>query len=92
MTVGLIAGALTSMAAVPQLLRTLRTRHVRDISVWQPLLLFAGVFLWIVYGFLIDDVPLILANLIPLVCNGWLAVLKFRYRCNDEMPADRATA
>lgn len=37
MTVGMVAGTLTSIAAIPQLARTLRTRHVRDISIWQPL-------------------------------------------------------
>lgn len=83
MTVGLLAGTLTSIAAIPQLIRTLRTRHVRDISIWQPLLLSTGVGLWMVYGFLIKDLPLVLANIIPLICNIWLSVLKMYYRAND---------
>ncbi len=79
---GLIAGALTSVAAIPQLVKTLRTRHARDISVWQPLLLSVGVALWMIYGMLINNLPLILANIIPLVCNALLTGLKFYYR-ND---------
>lgn len=86
MTVGLLAGTLTSIAAIPQLIRTLRTRHVRDISIWQPLLLSTGVGLWMVYGFLIKDLPLVLANIIPLICNIWLSVLKMYYRANDACP------
>ncbi|MDR3579841.1 MAG: SemiSWEET transporter [Oryzomonas sp.] len=80
--VGLVAGALTGMAAIPQLAKTLRTRHARDISVWQPLLLSTGIALWIVYGMLIHNLPLILTNIIPLVCNILLTGLKFHYRDN----------
>jgi len=81
-TLGLVAGTLTSIAAIPQLVKTLRTRHARDISIWQPLLLAIGVALWLIYGILIHDTPLVLANIIPLACNVMLTILKLRYR-ND---------
>ncbi|MBK5275796.1 MAG: SemiSWEET transporter [Desulfuromonadales bacterium] len=83
-SLGLIAGTLTSIASVPQLVKILRTRHARDISVWQPLLLSVGVALWLVYGMLIHDTPLILANIVPLICNIMLTILKLRYR-NDAV-------
>jgi MtN3 and saliva related transmembrane protein len=79
-TVGLIAGTLTSVAAVPQLVKTLKTRHARDISIWQPLLLSLGVALWLIYGIMIHDTPLILANIVPLACNVLLTFLKLLYR------------
>ena len=79
---GLLAGALTSIAAIPQLIKTLRTRHARDISIWQPLLLAIGIALWLIYGILIHDMPLILSNIVPLACNVMLTILKLRYR-ND---------
>lgn len=81
-TLGLVAGTLTSIAAIPQLVKTLRTRHARDISIWQPLLLSIGVALWMVYGMLIHDLPLILANIVPLLCNALLTGLKLHYRNN----------
>lgn len=81
-TIGLFAGTLTSIAAIPQLIKTLRTRHARDISIWQPLLLAFGVALWMFYGMLIHDLPLILANIIPLICNILLTALKLHYRNN----------
>lgn len=77
--IGLVAGTLTSIAAVPQLLKTIQSRQARDISIWQPLLLSVGVALWLVYGMLINDIPLILANIIPLACNLALTILKLRY-------------
>lgn len=83
---GLIAGAITSFAAVPQVVRTYRTRHARDISIWQPILLTAGMALWLVYGILLKDVPLITANIFSLLCYGILIVLKIRYRDGDNLP------
>jgi len=82
-TIGLVAGTLTSIAAIPQVIKTLKTRHVRDISVWQPLLLAFGVALWMMYGILINDVPLIVANITPLICNVILTGMKIRYDCED---------
>jgi len=81
-TLGLVAGTLTSVAAIPQVVKTLRTRHARDISIWQPLLLAFGVALWMAYGVLIHDLPLILANIIPLICNILLVGLKIYYDRN----------
>lgn len=86
-SLGLVAGTLTSIAAIPQLVKTLRTRHARDISIWQPLLLAIGVALWLIYGILIHDLPLILANIVPLACNVMLTILKLRYR-NDTVAQD----
>ena len=80
--IGMIAGTLTSVAAVPQLIKTLRTQHARDISIWQPILLSLGLALWLIYGILIRNAPLILANIIPLACNVLLTILKLHYR-ND---------
>jgi MtN3 and saliva related transmembrane protein len=80
--IGMVAGTLTSVAAVPQLIKTLRTQHARDISIWQPILLSLGVALWLIYGILIRNAPLILANIIPLACNVLLTILKLSYR-ND---------
>lgn len=83
-TIGFVAGTLTSIAAIPQLVKTLKTRHVRDISVWQPLLLSFGVGLWMVYGILISDLPLIVANITPLICNVILTGMKIRYGRDDQ--------
>lgn len=78
-TIGLVAGSITSVAAIPQVIKTLRTRHARDISIWQPLLLAIGVALWMVYGILIHDQPLILANIVPLICNLLLVGMKLYF-------------
>ena len=64
---GLLAGAVTSAAAVPQLVRTYRTRQARDISIWQPVLLNVGMVMWLIYGLAIGDTPLIAANIFSIM-------------------------
>ena len=78
-TLGLLAGTITSIASIPQVVKTYRTRHVRDISIWQPLLITVGVTLWMLYGIIINDLPLIVANVVPLICNALLTGMKFSY-------------
>ncbi len=82
-TIGLAAAFLTTVAAVPQVVRCWRTRHVRDISLWQPLLLVLGMLLWLWYGLLLGDLPLIIGNIVSLVLNLTLISLKFRFAAND---------
>lgn len=87
-TLGLIAGALTSMATVPQVIKSYRSKHVRDISIWQPLLLVVGTGLWLLYGVMIGDLPLILANAFSIICNGTLVCMKFAFDGNDKRRTD----
>ncbi len=82
-TIGLAAAFLTTVAAVPQVIRCRRTRHVRDISLWQPLLLVAGMVLWLWYGLELGDPPLIIGNIVSLALNLALIYLKFHFAAND---------
>jgi MtN3 and saliva related transmembrane protein len=77
---GLLAGAITSAAAIPQVVKSYRSRHVRDISIWQPVLLDVGMVLWLIYGVLLRDIPLMVANAFSLVCYTLLIIMKFVYR------------
>ncbi len=86
--IGLVAGALTSIAVIPQVVKTYRTRHARDISIWQPLLLDMGMILWLIYGRLLKDLPLILANAFSIVCNTLLIFMKIYFRDGDNIDSD----
>ncbi len=88
--IGLLAGAITTAAAFPQVVRTYRTKHARDISIWQPILLNAGMLLWLVYGIALGDIPLIYANSISLVCYTALIVMKVVYREHDKLSVSDA--
>jgi MtN3 and saliva related transmembrane protein len=81
--VGLLAGLLTSGAAIPQVIQTCRTKHARDLSMWQLVLLNFGMLLWLLYGISLNDLPLILANIFSIVCYSGLIVMKLRYAAKD---------
>ncbi|WP_437572204.1 SemiSWEET transporter [Sorangium sp. So ce542] len=76
---GLVAAALTTVSFLPQVLRTLRTRDTRSISVGMYAAFVTGVGLWLVYGLLTGDVPITVANAITFVLSGTVFVLKLRY-------------
>jgi MtN3 and saliva related transmembrane protein len=82
--IGLVAGALTSLAAVPQVVRTYRTRHARDLSIWQPVLLVIGMLLWLIYGICLGDLPLILANAFSILCYALLIFMKIFFKEDDN--------
>jgi MtN3 and saliva related transmembrane protein len=77
--VGLAAGALTTVALVPQFLKAWRTRSTRDVSLGSYSILAAGVFLWLWYGLAIGDLPLIAANAASLLLSCGVIALKLRH-------------
>lgn len=66
LAVGLAAGTLTTLAFVPQVARVYRTRSTRDISLPTFAALVLGTALWLFYGILLDEIPLIAANGVSL--------------------------
>lgn len=64
---GLVASACTMTAFVPQVVKTWRTRSSADLSLGMYALLTAGAALWLTYGWLIRDLPVIVTNAVTLV-------------------------
>jgi MtN3 and saliva related transmembrane protein len=89
-TLGLLAGVLTTTAWLPQITRTWRSRSADDLS-WPYLLVFsAGVTLWLVYGVLSADVPLLVANGVTMLLVSLLLVLKRHSAAIGSTPRQRA--
>jgi MtN3 and saliva related transmembrane protein len=76
---GFLAGGLTTIAFLPQILRTWRLKSAHHLSLWMLSLFTTGVALWLVYGIMIDSPPVIAANLVTLLLSGANLVLKLRY-------------
>ena len=76
---GYLAGALTTVAFVPQVVRIVRTRSARDISWGMFAILSIGVALWLWYGIRLASLPLIVANGVTLVLVLTILVLKLHY-------------
>lgn len=76
---GYFAGFLTVVSFLPQVIRTWRSRRTGDLSLGMFSLLVTASTLWIIYGFIINDWPVILTNLGMVILNGSIGVAKVRY-------------
>ena len=76
---GLLAAFCTTLAFLPQAVKTLKTRHTRDLSLPMYALFVGGVSLWVAYGLILGDAPLIIGNTVTLVFAGIVLVLKIRH-------------
>jgi MtN3 and saliva related transmembrane protein len=77
--VGYVAAALTTIAFVPQVLKTWRSKSAGDLSFSTLVAFTSGVFLWLVYGVALGSAPVIAANATTLALNGVLMALKVRH-------------
>ena len=64
---GYIAAVLTTAAFLPQLIKTLKTKKADDVSLITLIMFIIGVLCWIIYGYKISSIPILLANLITLI-------------------------
>jgi MtN3 and saliva related transmembrane protein len=76
--IGFAAAFCTTVAFVPQVVRTWRTRSTRDISLAMFVVMTTGVLLWLIYGLLVHDRPLVVANGITFVLSLTILVMKLR--------------
>jgi len=83
---GLTAGFLTTIGYIPQLVKGYKTHKMDDVSVMMPLLLSVGMGLWLCYGIVTDDVPIIFWNAVSVGLNVVLIVMKYRYRKAPRSP------
>ncbi|MBA2749336.1 MAG: SemiSWEET transporter [Tatlockia sp.] len=77
---GLVAGTLTTLAFLPQLLKIWQTKSAKDISFNTLVIFNIGIFLWLIYGIYLNALPIILANLFTLIFNMIIVWLKIRYK------------
>ncbi len=79
-TLGLIAGACTTFSFVPQLLKIWKSKSTHDISLAMYAVISTGVLLWLVYGLLVRDVPIVVANAVALFFTVGILAFKLKYR------------
>ena len=78
--IGIVAGACTTVSFVPQIIKIFRTKHVRDISLMMYTVLTIGIFLWLIYGIFLEEIPIILANGVAFVLCLSVIIMKLIYR------------
>jgi MtN3 and saliva related transmembrane protein len=78
--IGLMAAALTVIAFFPQLVKVWKTKSTKDISLGMFAIFCSGVFLWLVYGILIQDPSVAIANFLVFVQAFIILMLKVKYK------------
>ena len=80
MILGLVAAGLTTVAFIPQVHKTWKTKSAKDLSLGMYLIFTSGVILWLIYGILKDDIPIIAANVVTLSLTLVLLYFKIFYK------------
>lgn len=77
--IGLIAGTLTTLSLLPQVIKTYRIKETKDISTLMYVILMTGMLLWTTYGILIHSLPVILANSFSFILAAIILFFKIKY-------------
>ena len=76
---GFLAALLTTLAFLPQLYKTWKTKTADDVSLFMLIMFITGLICWIVYGIKINSIPILVANIITFIFNFSILILKVTY-------------
>lgn len=78
-SLGMVAGTLTTLAFLPQVIRTWKRRSAADFSFLMLAVFVSGVGLWLIYGWLMSDLPLVITNLVTFALAAAILAMKLRF-------------
>jgi MtN3 and saliva related transmembrane protein len=87
---GLVAGTFTTLSFLPQVIRTVRSRHARDLSAAWLLIFSLGTAMWLAYGILRSDLAIAVANGVTFVLVLILIAIKFVTESGGLLASRRA--
>lgn len=76
--IGIIAATLTTIAFFPQVIQVIKSKDTKSISLTMYILFVTGVLLWVLYGFYLNDLPIIIANSIVAVASTIILCYKIK--------------
>ena len=77
---GYFAAILTTLAFLPQLIKTLKTKRAEDVSLITLIMFLTGVLSWIIYGYKISSTPILIANIITFILNLLILIFKITFQ------------
>ena len=77
---GILAGTLTTISFIPQVIKIYRTKDTKDLSLATFTIFSCGVSFWLAYGILVGEWPIILANGITLILSFMIIAMKIKYK------------
>ena len=90
-TIGTIAGALTTVAFIPQVVQVWRSKSAHDINLATFTMFSVGVAMWLLFGCLIHSVSVIVTNTVTLVLALAILLLKILYARPDGYPTQSSS-
>ncbi|MCI8534955.1 MAG: SemiSWEET transporter [Hungatella sp.] len=78
--IGTIAGILTTLAFVPQVVKVIKTKDTSSLSLGMYSMQVVGIFLWLIHGFVIHDMALLVANLVTFCLALIILLYKLKYK------------
>jgi MtN3 and saliva related transmembrane protein len=78
--IGFFAAFCTTIAFLPQAIKVYKSKSTKDISLYMFLIFTIGVFSWLIYGIIISDLPIILANAVTLILSLFILIYKIKYK------------
>ena len=81
---GFLAALLTTIAFLPQLYKTWKTKSADDVSLIMLILFITGLIFWIIYGLRIHSIPILIANVVTFIFNFSILILKVTYKERKE--------
>lgn len=76
--IGYCAAVITTIATTPQVYKVWKTQHTKDLSFAYFLMLTLGVFLWLIYGISLQNMPMITANTLTVCFVGYILFVKIK--------------
>ena len=83
-TFGFIAAGLTTIAFLPQVIKTWRTKKAEDVSLIMLVMFITGLLFWIIYAIQENALPVLIANIITLILNMFIMILKLIYNTKNK--------
>lgn len=78
--IGLIAAMCTTISFLPQAIKVIKTKHTKDLSLTMYLTFTIGVLFWLVYGVMLSNFPIIIANGVTLIFATTILIMKLKYK------------
>ena len=77
---GFVAATLTTLAFLPQALKTIRSKDTRSISLGMYVVFTIGIGFWLAYGIALGSMPMILSNIVTFVLSATILAMKLKYK------------
>ena len=78
--IGFFAAFCTTLAFFPQAVKVWKTKSTKDISLYMFVIFTIGVVSWLIYGIIISDLPIVLANAVTLILSLFILSYKLKYK------------